>query len=211
MKTGRLVLINTIVFLILIAIGVAAVYYYQSSANYISTDNAKVSGDIVPVTSLANGKITDWKPSVGTNVTANQAIGKVATGAAATSITSPIDGTIIQSSAVKGQLVAAGQTLGQVVDLNKLYVIANIEETDVKNVTVGQDVDIVADVDKGTTISGTVQSIGKATNSEFSLIPSQNASGDYTKETEYVPVKISMESYSSQIVPGMNATVRIHR
>lgn len=210
MKTGKLILINTIVFLIVVAVGLAGINYYRNATDYISTDNAKVSGDMVPVTVVTAGKITDWTAAVGQQVTENQEIGKLA-GPTSVSITSPIAGNIVVNKGIKGQVVAPGQTLAQVVDLNKLYIVANIEETDIKNVSVGQDVDIVVDVDKGTTINGKVMEIGKATNSEFSLLPSQNASGDYTKEVEYVPVKISMENYSDQVVPGMNATIRIHR
>ncbi|MCH5585365.1 efflux RND transporter periplasmic adaptor subunit [Shimazuella sp. AN120528] len=210
MKTGKLIAINTVVFLIVIAVGIVGINYYQNTVNYISTDNAKVSGDMVPVTVVNAGKITDWTATVGQQVTENEAIGKI-TGTSTTSITSPIAGTIVQSKGMKGETVAPGQSLAQVVDLSKLYVIANIEETEIKNVSIGQDVDVIVDVDKGTTISGKVTEIGKATNSEFSLLPSQNASGDYTKEVEYVPVKIELESYSAQVVPGMNATVNIHR
>jgi multidrug resistance efflux pump len=89
--------------------------------------------------------------------------------------------------------------------------MANIEETEIKDISVGQEVDVIIDADEKTTIDGKVVEIGKATNSVFSLMPSQNASGDYTKEVEYIPVKISLENYSDKIVPGMNATVNIHR
>ncbi len=210
MKTGRLILVNAIIFLIIVALGVAGFTYYWDSMDYIDTDNAKVSADIIPVSVVSAGKITDWKAKVGMQVTADQELGTVAT-PNDISITSPVAGTIVASNGLKGQLVAPGLTLAQVADLSKLYIMANIEETDVKNVTVGQVVDIIVDVDKATTINGTVIEIGRATNSEFSLLPSQNASGDYTKEVEYVPVKISMENYSDKVVPGMNATVRIHR
>ncbi|WP_028776731.1 HlyD family efflux transporter periplasmic adaptor subunit [Shimazuella kribbensis] len=210
MKTGRLIAINTIVFLIVVAIGIVGINYYRNSTEFITTENAKVSGDMMPITVVSAGKITDWTATVGQQVTENQEIGKI-TGTSSTSITSPIAGSIVLSKGTKGLTVAPGQTLAQVVDLNKLYIIANIEETEIKNVSVGQDVDVVVDVDEGATIDGKVKEIGKATNSEFSLLPAQNASGDYTKEVEYIPVKIELENYSDQVVPGMNATVNIHR
>jgi multidrug resistance efflux pump len=210
MKTGRLIAINTIVFLIVVAVGIVGINYYRNSTEFITTENAKVSGDMVPITVVSAGKISDWSATIGQQVTENQEIGKI-TSTSTTSITSPIAGSIVLSKGIKGLTVAPGQTLAQVVDLNKLYVIANIEETEIKNVSVGQDVDIVVDVDEGATIDGKVKEIGKATNSEFSLLPSQNASGDYTKEVEYIPVKIELENYSDKVIPGMNATVNIHR
>jgi multidrug resistance efflux pump len=210
MKTGRLIAINTIVFLIVVAVGIAGITYYRNTTEFISTENAKVTGDMIPITSVTAGKITDWTATVGKQVTENEVIGKI-TGTSTTSITSPIAGTIVLNKGIKSSTVAPGQTLAQVVDLNKLYIIANIEETEIKNVSIGQEVDVVVDVEEGTTIDGKVTEIGRATNSEFSLLPAQNASGDYTKEVEYVPVKIELESYSDQLVPGMNATVNIHR
>jgi multidrug resistance efflux pump len=210
MKAGRLIAINTVVFLIVVAVGFVGINYYRNSTEFITTENAKVSGDIVPVTVVSAGKITDWTATVGQQVTENQEIGKVA-GTSTTPITSPIAGTIVQNKGIKGSTVAPGQTLAQVVDMNKLYIIANIEETEIKNVSVGQDVDVVVDADPDTTIDGKITEIGKVTNSKFSLLPSQNASGDYTKEVEYIPVKIELESYSDKVVPGMNATVNIHR
>lgn len=108
-------------------------------------------------------------------------------------------------------MVAAGQTLVQMVDLNKLYIEANIEETEIKDVSVGQEVDIKIDAEEGTKIKGTVKKIGKATNSVFSLLPQQTASGDYTKVVQRIPVVIEMESYPDTVVPGMNATILIHK
>lgn len=210
MKTGKLIAINAIVFLIVVAIGIVGVNYYRTTTDFISTDNAKVSGDIITITPTAAGQISNWTATVGKKVNENEELGKIA-GANEISVTSPIAGTIVQSKAIKGATVAPGQTLAQVVDLSKLYVMANIEETEIKDISVGQEVDVIIDADEKTTIDGKVVEIGKATNSVFSLMPSQNASGDYTKEVEYIPVKISLENYSDKIVPGMNATVNIHR
>lgn len=211
MKTGRLILTNTLIFLIIVGLGVGGYYYYYMQSSFIQTEDAKVKGDIVSISSLASGTLEDWQAEEGQEVGKGQVLGKINTGQQILDITSPIDGTIIKSEFSTGQLTAAGQTLAQVVDLGNLCIEANIEETVIKDVSAGQEVDITVDAEKNTKIKGTVTKIGKATNSTFSLLPQQPASGDYNKVTQHIPVTIEMKSYPDTIVPGMNATVQIHK
>lgn len=211
MKTGRLILTNTLIFLIIVGLGIGGYYYYYMQSSFIQTEDAKVKGDIVSISSLASGTLEDWQAEEGQEVGKGQVLGKINTGQQILDITSPIDGTIIKSEFSTGQLAATGQTLAQVVDLGNLRIEANIEETAIKDVSVGQEVDITVDAEQNTKIKGTVTKIGKATNSTFSLLPQQPASGDYNKVTQHIPVTIEMKSYPDTIVPGMNATVRIHK
>ena len=62
-----------------------------------------------------------------------------------------------------------------------------------------------------TTLTGKVEQVGLTTANTFSMLPSSNATANYTKVTQVVPVKISLDSKSVNIVPGMNVTVRIHK
>ncbi|MGA8943087.1 MAG: efflux RND transporter periplasmic adaptor subunit [Thermoactinomyces sp.] len=211
MKTGRLILTNTLIFLIIAGLGIGGYYYYFTQSNFIQTEDARVKGDIVSVSSLGNGILEDWQAEEGQEVSKGQVLGKVNTGQQILDITSPIDGTIIKNESSTGKLIAAGQTLAQVVDLKNLYIEANIEETVIKDVSTGQEVDITVDAAENTKIRGTVTKIGKATNSTFSLLPQQPASGDYKKVKQYIPVTIEMENYPDTILPGMNASVRIHK
>lgn len=116
----------------------------------------------------------------------------------------------LYTSGVKNTVVAAGSPLAISYDLTKLWVTANIEETKIDDVEIGQDVDIYVDAFPNTTIKGKVEEIGLATAGTFSLLPSNNASGNYTKEVQVIPVKISIDS-NLDLVPGMNVTVRIHK
>lgn len=211
MKAGRLVLTNALVFLIIMGLGIGGYYFYYMKSNYIETEDARVKGDLIPVASVGNGKLEEWQVEEGQQVKSGQVLGKVNTGQQTVDIQAPMDGTIVKSDLSEGQMVAAGQTLVQMVDLNKLYIEANIEETEIKDVSVGQEVDITIDAEEGTKIKGTVKKIGKATNSVFSLLPQQTASGDYTKVVQRIPVVIEMESYPDTVVPGMNATILIHK
>ncbi|MBN6186385.1 HlyD family secretion protein [Aneurinibacillus sp. BA2021] len=211
MGKTRYLLANIIIVLVIAALGIGGYYYYYESTNYVKTDDAKVTGDLVSVSSTAAGKLTEWQGTEGSTIDQNQTIGKVAAGNQSVAVTAPIGGTVVQSKAIKGQMVTPGQPLAQVVDMNKLYIQANIEETDIADVKVGDDVDILVDADTNTTFTGKVETVGYATNSLFSIIPTQNASGDYTKVVQRIPVKISVDNLPAGIVPGMNATVKIHK
>lgn len=218
MKQGKLIILNVIILLILVGGGFGAYAYYNNTVNYLSTDNASIAGQQVTISATTNGKLTDWSGNVGSNVTKDSAIGNIAATDATghpvnIGVTAPTDGTIVQNTAVPNSFVSAGTPLAQVYDLNKLWVTANIDETKINEVEVGQDVDIYVDAFPNSPLSGKVQQIGLATTGTFSLLPSSsNTSGNYTKVTQVVPVKVSIDDNKRvAIVPGMNVTVRIHK
>jgi multidrug resistance efflux pump len=208
---GRLILVNILGIFIVAALVIGGVYYYNQNVNYIKTDDARVTGDMTQVVAPTAGKVTDWSAKTGETFSQDNVLGQISDGTHSVSITAPMDGTVVQDSVKSGQLVQAGQVLAQVVNMKKLYVTANIDETDIKDIEVGADVDVVIDEDSSTTLNGKVEEIGSATNSVFSLLPQQNTSGNYTKVTQKVPVKISISSYSEKVVPGMNAEVKISK
>jgi multidrug resistance efflux pump len=217
MSTKRLLILNIIILLVLVGGGFGGYAYYYKTVNYISTDNAQVSGQQVTVAATATGKLTDWKGAVGNHFSKDSSVGTITTTDATGNpvkmdVTVPTDGTVVQSNAVQESFVAAGTPLAQVYDLNHLWVTANIEETKIDQVAVGQDVDIYVDAFPNSTLKGKVEQIGLATSGTFSLLPSSNTSGNYTKVTQVVPVKVSVDDNKGvAIVPGMNVTVRIHK
>lgn len=217
MSTKRLLLLNIIILLILVGGGFGAYAYYNQNVNYLTTDNAQIAGQQVTIAAPANGKLTDWKGNVGSTFSKNSTVGTIATTdingkPVNMNVTLPTNGTIVQNNAVEDSFVAAGTPLAQAYDLNKLWVTANIDETKIDDIAVGQDVDIYVDAFPNDTLKGTVQQLGLATAGTFSLLPSSNTTGNYTKVTQVVPVKISIDdSKGVKIVPGMNVTVRIHR
>ena len=96
-----------------------------------------------------------------------------------------------------------------IVDPQKLYITANIEETKLGKVKQGQNVDITIDQIEGKTFTGKVKYVGKASNSTFSLLPT-STSGTFTKVVQRVPVKIEFDKVNSELLPGTNAIVKIH-
>lgn len=91
-------------------------------------------------------------------------------------------------------------------------VTANVEETEIDEVKVGQTVDVYVDSYPDTTLSGEVEQIGMTTAGTFSMMPSSNGTANYTKVAQVIPVKVSLSQEKSlDIRPGMNVTVRIHK
>lgn len=213
---GRLLLTNIIVIIVLVGGGALGYYYYNQSTNYVSTDNAMIDGQQISIAPPVSGKLTTWNATLGQKFSAGDTIGEVSTTGATgktvlVPVTMPQNGTVAQNSGVTDTFVAAGMPLAYAYDFNHLYVTANIKETQIDNISVGQKVDVYVDAFKGTTFTGHVQKIGLATNSTFSLLPSSNASGNYTKVTQLIPVQISLDSQKGMnLRPGMNVTVRIH-
>lgn len=209
MSKGRLIIANMIGIVVLLALITGGAYYYYQNENYVKTDEAKVSADMMQVVAPASGTLTNWDVQEGSTVSKDALVGEVSDGEQASSITSMMDGVIIKNGAMEGQMVQAGQTLAQVADMNHLYITANIKETDLKDIEKGDSVDITVDGDSDVTFEGKIEEIGYATNSVFSMLPQQNTSGNYTKVTQKVPVKISLQNPSAKVLPGMNAEIKI--
>ncbi|TJY41822.1 HlyD family secretion protein [Cohnella pontilimi] len=212
MKSSRIVLINVIVILLLVAGGGAAVYYYVQSVNYISTDNARVEGQAVPIAAPAAGMLTQWKGQVGQTYSSGQTLGYIRAATGSVSLSAPAAGTIVQQSAVVNSVVAPGTPLARMYDLNNLWITANIAETDIRDIKVGQAVDLDVDAFPGNTLTGKVSQIGLATAGTFSLLPVSNTTTNYTRVTQVIPVNISVDSYRGLgLLPGMSVSVRIHK
>ena len=130
------------------AIGATSEYEGQ---NYISTEDARLAGDIYKVMPRITGKVTSLTVKEGEQVLADQIIGQQDTNNLPTSnldqavLRSPIDGTVIKTLIKAGEIASPGQTVAMVVNKEQLYVSANIEETDIHKVREGQTVDIRVD------------------------------------------------------------------
>ena len=122
-------------------------------------------------------------------------------------ITAPVDGTVGARTLRVGQFVQGGTQLMAVVPLDAVYVVANFKETQLTHVRTGQPVEIEIDSFHGTKLRGHVDSLSPASGLEFALLPPDNATGNFTKIVQRVPVKIALEDHSLQglLRPGMSA------
>jgi membrane fusion protein (multidrug efflux system) len=124
-----------------------------------------------------------------------------------TRITAPVDGTVGARSLRVGQYVQAGTQLMAVVPLDAVYVVANFKETQLTHVRNGQPVEIEVDSFHGTKLRGHVDSLAPASGLEFALLPPDNATGNFTKIVQRVPVKIVLDDQrlTGLLRPGMSA------
>ena len=129
-----------------------------------------------------------------------------------TSITAPASGIASKKNVQKGQLVQAGQTLFSIVNDNSLYITANFKETQMNNLRPGEKVDIEIDALPDAKIEGTVYNFAPATGAKFSLLPPDNATGNYVKVVQRIPVKIKINAAAdvmSKLRPGMSVKVSV--
>ncbi|MGV3042652.1 HlyD family secretion protein [Staphylococcus rostri] len=212
----KLVMINIVTIVLLVIIGIGGFYFYNQSANYVKTENAQVDGDQIKIAAPASGQITSLDVEEGDKLNAGDTFAKVQVKSETGDVQSmdipmPAEGTIVKLAAQKGSIAQAGQPLAYAYNLDKRYVTANIDETKIKNIEEGKTVDIAID-GQDAKVKGKVVHIGQATASSFSLMPSSNSDGNYTKVTQVVPVKIEFDSQpSNRVLPGMNAEVSIHK
>jgi membrane fusion protein (multidrug efflux system) len=129
---------------------------------------------------------------------------------AETTITSsPIDGVVSQTVADPGERLQPGQPIVVVNDPQDVWIEANIEETSIRTVQVGQPVEIRVDAYPDRTFQGTVLQLGAATRSEFAIIPAGSASAHFIKVTQRLPVRIAVDNYEELLKPGMMVVVGI--
>jgi len=127
-------------------------------------------------------------------------------------ITAPHDGVVSRKSVEVGQLVQPGQALLAVVPLRDVWVVANFKETQLEDLHPGAPAAVRADAYHGVTFRGHVESLSPATGSRFSLLPPENASGNFVKVVQRVPVKIALDDPpdpARPLRPGMSVKVSV--
>jgi membrane fusion protein (multidrug efflux system) len=129
-----------------------------------------------------------------------------------TTLRAPIDGSVGDLAARVGERVNPGQRLLSLVPLQAVYVEANYKETQLTRMSVGQPVSLRVDAFPGERLRGHVDSLAPASGAEFSLLPPQNATGNFTKIVQRVPVKIALEAdepLRGRLRPGMSVVATV--
>jgi membrane fusion protein, multidrug efflux system len=127
-------------------------------------------------------------------------------------LTAPTNGVIAKRNAETGALVQPGQSLMSIVPDSDVWVTANLKETQLANIRVGDSVEFTVDAYPGRKFRGRVESLSPATGARFSLLPPDNATGNFTKVVQRVPVKIAVDRSSDPthpLRPGMSVDVDI--
>jgi membrane fusion protein (multidrug efflux system) len=134
-----------------------------------------------------------------------------------TQIYSPMDGVVAKRWVLSGDVVSPGQPIFTIYDLKNIWVTADLEETKLAPIHLGDTVEISVDTYPDQKFTGQIFQIGSNTASQFSLIPPSNASGNFTKVTQRVPIKISIRPSAGQtdpnkkikLLPGMSVEISI--
>jgi membrane fusion protein, multidrug efflux system len=127
-----------------------------------------------------------------------------------TDVKAPFDGIVANRAIELGQFVGAGTRLMAVVPVQDSYILANFKETQLVNIHPGQKVEIVIDAFDSEKIEGVVESIAPASGADFSLLPPENATGNFTKITQRFPVKISLAAgAAAKLRSGLSVAVTI--
>jgi multidrug resistance efflux pump len=211
---NRSVLIPTIVVLAIIIAAAVGGYLVYNSYNFYYTDDAQVTGTIANIVPQISGTLTNLNVQEGDYVSANQIIGTVEPmgfQSFAAPIRAPESGVIVQVPTVVGQQVTTSTAVAEETDLSTVKITAYVDESAIKNIAIGQVVDIHVDAyDK--TVPGHVTQIIGAAASQFSLLPTtDNSSGNYTKVSQRIPVYIYTDNPpDGTLLPGMSVEVTIH-
>jgi multidrug resistance efflux pump len=212
---------------LLIAAAAFGVNAYREGQMYVSTDNAQITGTPVQVGSMNAGRVRSISTTVGSPVHKGDTVAVIdlpsqvgtaqngqpkldflGNGDSSVTVQSPLDGIVLAVPTTPGATVQAGQALITVVDPGQMWVNANVEETNVSRLKVGQAVTVHVDA-LGADVPGRVDSITPATASSFSLLPASNSSGNFTKVTQLVPVRISLSLGNEPVLLGSSAEVTI--
>lgn len=228
-RFGRLqrLLLAALAAVAVVAGGIAAYRFWYDSSHYVMTNNAQVAGRLTQVGGLTAGRVAAVRYDVGDRVSRDAVVAvlNVPVPVGATSggvprleyretsdsmieVRSPVSGVVIARGASPGDTVPAGHTLLTIVDPEQLWITANIEETQIRRVRVGQPVTVTIDA-LAVDLDGRVAAITPASAATFSLLPSQNLSGNYTRVTQLVPVRIVLDQPDPRLMIGTSVTVRI--
>jgi membrane fusion protein (multidrug efflux system) len=130
-----------------------------------------------------------------------------------TTVRAPVAGIVSKKAVEPGQIIQPGQPLMTVIPLDRVWITANFKETQLKDMRVGLPVTIEVDAYGGREFNGKIESIAAATGSRFSLLPPDNASGNFVKVVQRVPVKIALDNGQDPehlLRPGMSVTPTVH-
>ena len=200
---------------------------YRESVLYVSTENAQVAGQAVQVGSMNAGRVARLDVTLGSVVRRDDVLARVAlpsqVGTAQNGqprldflgasdshvdVVAPMDGVVLALPAAVGATIAAGQPIVTIVDPSQLWVNANVEETSIGRVKVGQPVQVHID-GFNEDVVGRVEAVTPGTASSFSLLPTTTTSGNFTKVVQLVPVRIAINLVNRPTLLGASAEVKI--
>ena len=205
-KISKTMVIAAAIVILLAGLGIAGYFIYEG-AFYYQTDNAKVDAIIYQLSANASGQLIRMEVSQGDQVKAGQVLAQVEKGPY---VRSPVDGTVTNVKMQKGDYVTASDVILVVAKTSDMYITANVEETNILKIQMGQSVSVSLDA-YGRSFDGYVEDVNTATSTKLTgSATSFTTSGTYTKVTQLIPVKIKLvDNVDLTDIIGTNATVKI--
>jgi multidrug resistance efflux pump len=205
-KISKTMVIAAAIVILLAGLGIAGYFIYEGSF-YYQTDNAKVDTVIYQLTANASGQLVRMDISQGDQVIAGQMLAQVEKGPY---IRSPVDGTVTDVKMQKGDYVTASDIILVVARTSDMYITANVEETNILKIHMGQSVSVSLDA-YGRSFDGYVEAVNTVTSTKLAgSATSFTTSGTYTKVTQLIPIKIKLlDNVDLVDIIGTNATVKI--
>jgi RND family efflux transporter MFP subunit len=208
-KKGKGKIILVLLLTLALATGAAIGFYFiWRGAGYLVTDNARVTTALIAIAPDIQGRLERFTAHEGSRVSENEIIGWVEGGEA---MRSPVRGLVIHTNTVQGQAVSPMEPIAVIADLNRLHVVANIEETDITKIQVGQPAIVTIDPFGNRQFNGYISEIGHITSAELTgNAMFFNTGGTFTRVTHLIPVKINiLDDIDLESLIGVNARVRI--
>lgn len=199
------VLILTLV----LAVGVGTgIYLIWHNTGYLTTDNARVTTRLIAITPSVPGRLERFTVYEGRYVAENEILGWVENGE---TMRSPIAGLVISSNARQDQMVSPLEPIAIIADTNNIHIQANIAETDIAGLYIGQRAYITIDTFGNRQFSGYIYEIGRITNAELAgTAMFFNTGGNFTRVTHLIPIEIVIvDDIDLDNLIGVNARVRI--
>ncbi|MHC6181186.1 HlyD family secretion protein [Clostridium sp. JNZ X4-2] len=216
-KNRKKIIVGTLIAAAVVVVSIISYYVYEH-IYYVSTDDAKVTADLIKVNPQVRGKLLQFDGDEGDTVVKDQILARQDMGSLPDSsidqslIRAPIDGIIVKKQANVGENLSPDKTIALLADPDNFYIITNIDETETRRLQAGQSVDISIDEYGAQKFTGKVKSIGHM--SQAALTPSSYSDkGKYKRTVQKIPVKIKFDNSSnlkSKFTIGDNASVKIH-
>ena len=205
-KISKTMIIAVAIVILLAGLGIAGYFIYEGSF-YYQTDNAKVDTMIYQLTANASGQLVRMEVSQGDEVKAGQVLAQVEKGPY---VRSPIDGTVTDVRMQQEDYVSASDVILVVAKTSDMYITANVEETNILKIQMGQSVSVSLDA-YGRSFDGYVEDVNTVTSTKLTgSATSFTTSGTYTKVTQLISIKIKLlDNVDLADIIGTNASVKI--
>jgi multidrug resistance efflux pump len=230
-KSKKVKLMKRKLIIIIVAIVIVAggagygVPAFIQNSRFITTENASIGAPLISVSSLSSGQVMKVAVGIGDRVQPRQTVAELGTprfsdsvarqGFSATpgsqsTVEAPVAGYVAAVWTYQGAIINAGSPIITLFDDSHIWVTANIDENKIKQIRPGEEAEVTVDSLGGAKLKGKVEGIAPATASSFSLLPSSNTSANFTKVSQVVPVRITLDNTDGlALIPGSSVEVKI--